>query len=75
MITIHTTADKVNEGIILIQEQGGLVVVENGMGSVSFKGVKARFQYKEGVLSVDILDKPWLATEGMIKDELNKFFK
>ena len=45
-------------------------------GSVSISGVKARFAFdhETDILTVVIDDKPWLASESMIKEKINEFF-
>lgn len=73
MIKIETTAEKVNEALGKIREVGTVSVRDNG-GSFSAKGVEGRFSYKDGVLSIAIDDKPWLASDSMIESEIRKFF-
>lgn len=70
---IQTTAEKVNKALEKIREVGEVSVDGNG-GSFSAKGVEGRFSYSDGVLTIKIDDKPWLASDSMIESEINKFF-
>lgn len=70
---IQTTADKVNEALAKIREVGDVSVDGNG-GSFSAKGVEGRFSYNGGILTIVIDDKPWLASDSMIENEIRKFF-
>ena len=71
---IQTTLKKVNEGLELIQQEGGKVDIDGGGGRVQIQGVDATFEFDEGVLTVQINDKPWLASDSMIENEIKKFF-
>ena len=71
---IQTTLEKVNEGLALIQQKGGDVDVDGSGGRVQISGVDASFSFDDGVLTVQINDKPWLASESMIESEIKKFF-
>jgi len=70
---IKTTAKKVSEALRNIQEIGS-VYSEDNSGSFSVEGVEGRFSYDDGILTIVIDDKPWLASESMIEDEIRKFF-
>lgn len=71
---IKTTLDRVNEGLALIQRKGGDVDVNGSGGRVQISGVDASFSFSEGVLTVQINDKPFLASDSMIESEIKKFF-
>lgn len=73
---INTTLEKLNEGIETIRKNGGRVGIDGSSGSVSIQGVIASFDFDQesGVLNVRIMDKPWLASEGMIEDKIQEFF-
>ena len=44
-------------------------------GSFDVKGVEGRFRWDEpDTLTIIIDDKPWLASDSMIENEINKFF-
>ena len=74
---IKTTADKIDYGIMLIRSEDGTVKFDGTRGRVSIKGVVASFTWdsESETLHINILDKPWLATQSMIETEINKFFK
>ncbi len=68
--TIKTTQEKVDKGIRLIQENGG--DIEDGYFNI--QGVRGSYQFKDGILSISIASKPWLASWDMIKGKLIGFF-
>ena len=72
---IKTTLDKVNEALAKISEVGSVSVLGSG-GSFSAKGVVGRFTYNQDleILTIIIDDKPWLASDSMIENEIRKFF-
>lgn len=70
---IKTTVEKVNEAIDKINEVGSCLVYKNNSGSFSVKGVEGRFTYEDGTLSIVIDDKPCLASDSMIENEIRKF--
>lgn len=72
---IKTTLEKVNKALIKIREVGN-VSVDGSQGSFSAKGVKGRFNYEQDseILTIVIDDKPWLASDSMIENEIKKFF-
>lgn len=73
---IKTTLGKLNEGLALIQREGGDVNVKDSNGSVSISGVEARFSFDRDtdILTVTIDDKPWLASDSMIEGKVREFF-
>lgn len=71
---IKTTLEKVNEGIKLIQQKGGKVNIDGSEGRVQVQGVDATFAFNDNVLTVQINEKPWLASDSMIETEIKKFF-
>jgi hypothetical protein len=71
---IKTTLEKVNEGLVLIQDEGGDVRVDGSEGRVKISGVDAGFSFDDGVLTIEIYDKPWLASDSMIESEIKNFF-
>jgi len=70
---IQATKEKVNEALKKISEIGHVSVSDN-VGSFSAKGVEGRFSYQGDILTIVIDDKPWLASESMIENEIRKFF-
>ena len=70
---IKATAEKVNEALQKIQQVGSVSSKDN-KGSFSAKGVNGRFSYDDGILTIVIDDKPWLASDSMIENEIRKFF-
>lgn len=73
---IKTKLEKVNEALSKIRDVGS-VFVEGSSGNFSAKGVKGRFSYsqEDEILTIVIDDKPWLASDSMIEDEIKKFFR
>ena len=71
---IETTEEKVQEGLDAIITAGG--TINNESQTAKIKGVTAEYGYnkEKGILTVNIIDKPWLATDSMIETEINKFF-
>jgi hypothetical protein len=54
------------------------IIAEGGsiMGSsFTVKGIKGTYSLDMGSLRLEITDKPWLASWGMIEDGLRKFFR
>ena len=76
-MNIKTTERKVDEGIKMIQEQGGKVKGNVTDGSAKIQGVSARFQWRPltSTLTVVIDDKPWFATNSMIEEKIKEFFQ
>jgi len=72
---VKATLEKVNEALNKIQQVGS-VKVNGSQGSFSAKGVDGRFSFdKENeILTIVIDDKPWLASDSMIENEIKKFF-
>ena len=73
---IKTTLEKVNVAVDEIRANGGSVRINGTAGSFSIRGVEGRFNFSEGdgVLTVAIDDKPWLASEEMIEEKVRDFF-
>ena len=69
--TIKTSIEKTNEGISVINSNGGSFDGKN----FSISGVEGTLKYSDGNLFINITDKPWLASWGMIEDKINSFFK
>lgn len=72
---IQTTLEKVNTAIDFIRERGGTVRVNGNSGKLYISGVEAGFSFSDGILIVEIYDKPWLASKEMIEREIKKFFE
>lgn len=77
--TTKTTYEKVIDGLNLVQSEGGRVGMEKNknkevLAYVSISGVKCTLMFSEGEVVVKITDKPWLASESMIRDKLDQFF-
>lgn len=75
---ITTTLEKFQKGLRKVRESGGTTTINcldsTIEGSASIQGVVATFEFNQGTLTINIEDKPWLATDSMIEDEINKFF-
>ncbi|MCP6727317.1 MAG: hypothetical protein KJI69_04910 [Patescibacteria group bacterium] len=67
---IQTTQEKVLEGENLIRQNGGSVV----RNSFEISGVSGRYSFEDGTLTINISDKPWLASWSMIEQKVNEFF-
>lgn len=72
---IKTSLEKVNSALRKIREVGD-VSIGDSSGSFSVKGVKGRFSFERNteILTIVIDDKPWLASDSMIENEIKKFF-
>lgn len=73
---IKTNLQKVNEALSKIREKGDALVYGSS-GSFKVMGVKGNFKWDKETetLTIIITDKPWLASQSMIENEINKFFK
>ena len=73
---ISATLDKVNKAFSKIQDVG-TVQIDWSKWSFSVKWVEWRFSYDQDTeeLQIVIDDKPWLASESMIENEIKKFFQ
>jgi len=67
----ETTKEKADEGLNLLQDNGGRFDGSN----FSIKGVEGYVKYSDGLLRITITDKLWLASWGMIEEKLNEFFE
>lgn len=70
--SIPTTQEKVSQWIILIWKNWWVI----NKTQFSIKWVKWRYNYSDstGILTVDITDKPRLASWSMIEEKLKEFF-
>ena len=68
---IKTTSEKVEQGENLVRENGGKFYTD---GTFEVSGVKGSLEFNDGVLIIEITDKPWLASWSMIEDKLSEFF-
>ena len=72
---IKTTAGKVNKALEKMNEEGE-VEFDGNDGSFDIKGVEGRFNWNgEDTLTIIIDDKPFFASNSMIENAINKFFK
>ena len=71
---IQTTIEKVNEGIEELNANGGTAFFQNNRGSVSIQGVDAEFDFDDGILTINILDKPFLVSEEYVEDKIREYF-
>jgi len=71
-LKIETTKEKVTLGRQIIIEKGGHVDTDNNF---SISGVKGFYHFENGLLIINITNKPWLATKTMIKSKIISFFK
>ena len=77
-MVIKTTLDKFTEGIKTIRKNGGSVTLEaldsTTEGTAEISGVSAKFEFNQGKLTIQITDKPWLASDSMIEGKIREFF-
>lgn len=73
---IETNLDKINEALNKIRGAGGVVSIKDSVGAFSIKGVDGRFEFNQNtnILEIVVDDKPFLASDSMIENEINKFF-
>ena len=72
---IKTTANKVNEAIEKMKSKGR-VSFDGTNGGFYVRGVRGRFSWDgDDTLVIKIDDKPWLASDSMIEEAVNSFFK
>lgn len=73
MITIKTTAEKVNEAIERLKEDGEISVRGN-TGEFEVMGVSGRYMYELGELNIVIDDKPWLISDEYVEQKIRDYF-
>ena len=71
---IKTTEAKVIKGLEEIEEAGG--IVDWKKQKVKARGIVAEYGFNRDteVLTVNIIDKPFFATESMIEEKLTEYF-
>lgn len=79
---VKATISQLNDALEKIRSVGGVAIVRKQSdsqagGSFDVKGVEGLFNFdkQEEVLTITILDKPWLASDAMIEEEIKKFFR
>lgn len=70
-VLVSATEDQIDTAKSKIRGAGGSV----SGNSFNVKGVEGRMSRDGDRTTITITDKPWLASEGMIKDEIRKFFR
>ena len=65
-----TPAEFAEKSAKLSQEQG--LAMSGDEGTVSKMGVTAAYKYADGMLSVNVVDKPFFVTEEYCEGELKK---
>jgi hypothetical protein len=68
----NISSEKVIQAEKAIKENGGEVYVGD---KFSIMGVKGKYTLIGSTLTVDITDKPWLASWNMIEEKLKGFFR
>lgn len=71
---IETTIENVNNGLKEIRNSGGDVDGDSESGSVSIKGVEARFAFNGEILTVAIDSTPFLVSESYVEDKIREYF-
>ena len=70
---IETTEEKLKEGVNLLRQAGGSVNTESGFFQIS--GVRGQIAFKDNICTIQINDKPWLASWEMIEEKISDFFE
>jgi len=66
------TDEKFNQAVRLINENGGKIYND---GTFKIKGISGKYtETNYGTMVIEITDKPWLASWGMIESKLDEFF-
>ncbi|GAI78906.1 unnamed protein product [marine sediment metagenome] len=69
---LQTTQEKVLEGERLIKENEGIIYEDN---SFEISGVNGSYHFENDVLTINITNKPWLASWSMIEEKIKQFFE
>jgi len=69
--TFKTTEENLNKWKLLVKEKWWKFYTD---WTFEVKWVEWEINFKDWLLSINITDKPWLASWDMIEEELNKFF-
>lgn len=72
MIQIPLTPEQFAEAGQKLQQKQGITLTGN-KGTLSKMGVTAAYEYAEGLLKIDILEKPFFVTTEYCEQELRKF--
>lgn len=72
MIQIPLTPEQFKSKAAQIASQQGIDFVGHE-GTIEKMGVKAAWVYEEGMLKINILDKPFFMSESMVEEQLKKF--
>lgn len=72
MIQIQLTPEQFKSKAAQITAQQGIDFVGHE-GTIEKMGVKAAWVYEEGMLKINILDKPFFISESMVEEQLKKF--
>ncbi len=71
MIQIPLTPEAYAAKAAELQQQG--IALTGTEGKLSKSGVTAGYSYKDGLLTVEILDKPFFVTTEYCEEQLKKF--
>jgi hypothetical protein len=69
MIQIPLTPEQFDSKVVQLAAQQGINMIGHE-GTIEKMGVKANYLYENGVLSITILDKPFLLSEEMVESQL-----
>jgi len=69
MIQIPVTPEEFKAKAAQLAEQQGIEITGN-QGTIEKMGVKASYLYEDGLLTITILDKPFLLSEAMCEKQL-----
>lgn len=68
MIQLPLTPDQFATHATKLAEQG--IIIAGNEGTISKMGVTAAYKYAEGLLTIDILDKPFFVTTEYCEQQL-----
>lgn len=69
MIEIAIAPEEFKAKAALLRERQG-IVIHGAEGVIEKMGVKASYLYKDGLLSISILDKPFFLSDEMCEQQL-----
>ncbi len=72
MIQIPLTPEQFQSKAAQIAAQQGINLIGHE-GTIEKMGVKANWVYEEGMLTINIVDKPFFMSESMVEEQLKKF--
>ena len=71
MIQIHLSREDFERKSSYLEEKQG-VKLSGDQGTIEKRGVKATYTYGDGLLTVEIIDKPFFVTTAYCEEQLHK---